>query len=353
VTVLRVASVPAAHPYVRSVIDTKSITVLDDPVPPHATVPGQWWPPRLLDPDYLRHRVQSVDLMHVHFGFESIAVDALAEVLDILAASGVPLVMTAHDLTNPHFVDQTAHIERLDLLLPAAAAVITLTEAAAAEIGRRWDLDAVVLPHPHVLPIDVVGRQRQAREAPVVGIHAKGLRANVDPWPLLDRLIEHPRADWSLRLDFDDTVLDGPRAAEAGAERLERYRRAGVDVHVHRLFTDREMVDYLSEVDVLVLPYRHGTHSGWVEAGYDAGVHVVVPDCGHFQDQHGDLEFRYGAGYFDAESFDRAVLTAIRRVGDSPGVADPQRRLHRDAQRRDVQRTTSQLYHRLLSQQVR
>jgi hypothetical protein len=352
VTVLRVASVPAAHPYVRSIIDTKSITVLDDPIPPTATAPGQWWPPQLLEPDYLRHQLEPVDLLHVHFGFDAIAVETLAEVLDILARRRVPLVVTVHDLHNPHFIDQSAHAERLDLLLPAADAVITLTNAAAADIGRRWGRDAVVIPHPNVLPLERIGARRPAREVPVVGLHAKNLRANVDPWPLLDRLTGHDRSEWSVRLDFDDSVLNGPRAGEAGTDRLDRYRQAGVDVRLHARFTDSSMADYLTEVDVLVLPYRHGTHSGWVEASYDAGVQAVVPDCGHFHDQHGDLVFGYGTGYFDTESFDQAILTAVRRVQESPVTPDPQRRLQREKQRRHVQRATYELYRRVLSSQV-
>ena len=34
-----------------------------------------------------------------------------------------------------------------------------------------------------------------------------------------------------------------------------------------------------------VLPYRFGTHSGWIELCRDLGVHVLAPDCGHYADQ--------------------------------------------------------------------
>jgi hypothetical protein len=341
--VLTVASIPAAHPYVSSVVDTQAVTLLADPVPPGATSPGQWWPPRLLEPDYLRGRLDEIDAVHVHFGFDSSSPGQLAAVVDLLSERRKPLIVTVHDLQNPHLTDQCAHAARLDVLLPAATTIITLTDGAAAEIGRRWDREAVVLPHPHVLPIDAVGVRRDLRAQTVVGIHAKNLRANVDPWPLLDELIEQRTADWCLRLDLDDEVLGAPRAVEASAQRLDRYRRAGVDVRVHRRFTDRELADYLTEVDVLVLPYRHGTHSGWVEACHDAGVHAVVPDCGYFHRQHLDPVFGYGTEYFDTDSFDKAVGSAIRSAREST-AANPGRRRRRAEELRRVRETTSRLY---------
>ncbi|MET0699332.1 MAG: hypothetical protein ABWY93_06670 [Mycobacterium sp.] len=341
---LTVASIPAAHPYVSSVVDARAVTLLPDPVPPGATAPGQWWPPRLLEPEYLRGRLDEIDVVHVHFGFDSHSPEQLATVVDVLAERRTPLIVTVHDLQNPHFTDQSAHAARLDVLLPAATTVITLTDGAAAEIGRRWDRQAVVLPHPHVLPLGVVGARRRERANPVVGIHAKNLRANVDPWPLLDQLIDQPATDRCLRLDLDDEVLRAPRAAEAAAQRLDRYRRAGVDVRVHRRFTDQELADYLTEIDVLVLPYRHGTHSGWVEACHDAGVRAVVPDCGYFHRQHHDPVFGYGTGYFDTGSLVKAVETVVRSARAST-AADPDRQRRRAEERQQVRETTTRLYH--------
>lgn len=357
-----VASVPAAHPYVEAVVNPDTVTLLKDPVPKGSNRPGQWWPPRLLEPDFLRHRLppvasrapghDGVDLLHVHFGFDTNSPAQLADVVDVLNLRRVPLILTVHDLQNPHFVDQTEHARRLDVLIPAAAAVVTLTDGAASEIERRWARRAEVVPHPHVLPIDAVGSARARRARPVVAIHAKGLRANVDPWPLLDALVEQRRADWRLRLDFDDDVLRGPRAGEACPRRLDLYRRAGVDVRVHRRFSDREVVEYLADVDVLVVPYRHGSHSGWIEACHDAGVQAVVPDCGYFHEQHPQPVFGYGADRFDRDGFIGAVQAAVQSARESPTGEDASRRGRREEQRRWVQAATGRLYRRALVDSV-
>lgn len=336
---LTVASVPASHPYVQSVVDTSRITLLPDPVPLGATVPGQWWPPRLLDPEYLRRHVDAFDVLHVHFGFEAISVDALLEVVDVLGQRDVPLVLTVHDLHNPHFADRTLHLAQLDVLVPAAATVVTLTNGAAAEIRRRWARDAVVLPHPHVLPIDAVGATRPSRHDPVVAVHGKGLRANIRPWPIVDALLDGALPTHRLRLDLDD----GAMAVTGTADHVDRYRRAGVDVRVHPRFSDTELIGYLTEVDVAVLPYVFGTHSGWVEAFHDAGTTVLTPDCGFFTEQHGTLEYGYGPDGLDAAGLHRAVTTALQTLDGRRGE-DLDRRDRRRRERDDVRNTMVDLY---------
>lgn len=305
--VLTVASVPAGHPYVDSVVDPGRVRLLPDPVPPGATLEGQWWPPRYLDSGYLAMHAGNFDVLHVHFGFESFTLEQLRDVVATLERHRVPLILTVHDLHNPHFADPAQHLAQLDVLVPAATAVVTLTRGAATVIGRRWDRDAVVLPHPHVLPIDVVGAARERRRVPVVGVHGKGLRANVQPWPILDALVTGERPDAILRFDLDDAGL---RVA-GSAERLATLRRAGVDVRVHPRFTDAEFATYLTEIDVAVLPYRFGTHSGWAEACHDAGTVVVSPDCGFFAEQHPGPVFAYGATGLDDAGLRRAVARGV------------------------------------------
>lgn len=313
---LTVASVPASHPYVRSVIDTSRVRVLPDPIPHGATIPGQWWPPRLLDPTYLLRHVESFDVMHVHFGFESVPLETLAEVVAILDRHRIPLVLTVHDLHNPHFADPAPHLAQLDVLVPAAAVVVTLTEGAADVIRRRWATEPVVLPHPHVLPVTAIGAPRPRRRAPVVAVHGKGLRANIAPWPILDALLDGPLPADRLRFDLDTEAM----TAAGTTARVERYRRTGMDVRVHRRFDDDELVEYLNDVDVVVLPYRFGTHSGWVEACHDAGTTVLTPDCGFFTEQHGSPEFGYGLGGLDGDSLHRALTTGLDARGGHRGA---------------------------------
>ncbi|WP_197383312.1 glycosyltransferase [Mycolicibacterium mengxianglii] len=348
---ITVASVPAGHPYVAAVVDPNSVVLLPDPTPPGVTEPDRWWPPRLLDPAYLSTQLGSFDLLHVHFGFDATPPETLAEVAALLDRSGIPLIVTVHDLENPHFLDQTEHHRRLGVLLAAASAVVTLTEGAAREIEHRWRKNSVVLPHPNVVPLEEIGAPRVHRE-PVVAIHAKGLRANIDPWPVLDALMAPPLTGRHLRLDLDESALASARADEVSDQRLSAYRAAGVDVRVHPRFSDAELSGYLGDIDVLVLPYRFGTHSGWVEACRDAGVRAVVPDCGHLHEQHLFPVYRYDRAGLDTAGLVRAVEVAIDQASQPPSISGAVLREHREHQRNWVRRQMTQVYSRSLAREV-
>ncbi|MEW5809512.1 MAG: glycosyltransferase [Actinomycetota bacterium] len=346
---IRVASVPAAHPYVTAIVDPTLLSLLPDPVPPGANQPGQWWPPRWLDAQYVLGRITEIDVLHVHFGFESIDHDDLVAVADLLANRGIPLVVTVHDLANPHLVDQAGHLAKLATLVHRADAVVTLTEGAAREISERWGVTAIVLPHPHLLPIESVGAQRAPTASPVVALHAKFLRANLDPWPVMDTIVANYSSvhDIWLRLDLDDNAMTSPRADVDLPGRLATYRQRGVDVRIHRPFADGELVDFLAEIDILVLPYRFGTHSGWVEACFDSGVLPVVPDCGHFHEQHPCATFDFSSGRFDEASLIGAIDDAARQVRGRRAGDDVGRRRARALERTRVRRDTERLYQRL------
>lgn len=296
--VLRVASVPADHAYVRHlapVSGASAVLRLPDPPVPGAA-PGQWWPSPVLDPVWLRSSADRFDLVHVHFGFEHLSAAELRAVTATLASLGRPLVLTVHDLANPHLHDQSAQDAALDVLVPAAAEVITLTPGCAAEITRRWGRRAHVLPHPHVAPLDRVAATRPARTGFLVGLHASR-RAN--------------SAATDVRAELDQAVAD-----------LGGHVHPGHD----RRLTDDELWEHLSRLDVLVLPYRFGTHSGFVEACHDLGTTVVATRVGHLAEQHPLVGFELGvAGSLTA------ALRQARDAGPAPRAGRAARAEQRDA----------------------
>lgn len=72
---IRVASVPAGHVYVRHIADPSGgdgVVRLDDPVPPGPDVlNGQWWPPAMLSPGWVLDHHEEFDVFHVQFGFDA------------------------------------------------------------------------------------------------------------------------------------------------------------------------------------------------------------------------------------------------------------------------------------------
>src|SRR5206468_2013009 len=101
-----------------------------------------------------------------------------------------------------------------------------------------------------------------------------------------------------------DAGLAGYLASTAG--------RGDIDLRVHDCLSDEELWAYLENLDVSVLPYRFGTHSGWLEACHDLGTTVIAPSCGYFAEQRPCLRYRHDEEGFDPGSLQDAVLTAYR-----------------------------------------
>jgi hypothetical protein len=102
---------------------------------------------------------------------------------------------------------------------------------------------------------------------------------------------------------------------------------------VHPYFTDDELWEYLSSVSVSVLPYRFGTHSGWLEACFDLGTAVVVPTCGFYREQRPCEVFDFTEGSFDPRSLQRAVRNQYDRWAagvEAPRALWPDRRAERE-----------------------
>jgi glycosyltransferase involved in cell wall biosynthesis len=320
---LVIASVPANHVYVRHIArqDGTGPVRLADPDPDGREVAAtqRWWPPVMLDPAWVAEH--DFDVFHLHFGFDARSVEDLEALVAELRRRGKPLVFTVHDLRNPHHADREAHDRQLDVLVPAAAQLITLTSGAAEEIQRRWGREATVLPHPHVVPLDTMRALRAARSrrepgAPLrVGVHLKSLRAGMHPHPLLPTLVETVRElpGAVLQVNAHCDILDdgGARLDADLARTLRGYADEGlVDLRVHDYFTDDELWHYLASLDVSVLPYRFGTHSGWLEACRDLGTGVIAPTCGYFADQAQVLTYVHDESGYDPGSLASAVRAA-------------------------------------------
>lgn len=348
---LRIASIPADHVYVRH-LGTPGDGVVRLPDPPPAVARpqvGQWWPPVMLDAQWVREHHDEFDLAHVHFGFDAIDPDALSRFVDALDEAGTPLVYTVHDLRNPHHRDAAAHRAHLDVLIPRAAAVLTLTPGAAAVIARDWGRTARVIPHPHVVDAERAGQPARPRFPRfTVGIHAKSVRASMDPGPVIEALLPlaRQRPDLRLLVDVHRDVAEADGARHDGPlmELLHRAVTDGLlELDVHDCYSDAELWDYLQGLDLSVLPYRFGTHSGWLEACHDLGTPVLAPTCGFYAEQRRCLSFGMDETGLDAPALRRAVEWAMEH----------RPRWRADPASRAVERVAIAAAHRQVYEQVR
>jgi len=362
---IRIASVPAAHPYVQH-LGSHGVVRLADPSLLGAP-PGRWWPPVMVDPIWIEAHAADFDVMHLHFGTESFAPEHLVDTVAALRRAGRPLVYTVHDLQNPQLGEQTAHVAHLDVLVAQADALITLTPGAAAEIQRRWGRTADVVEHPNLFALDAEPPVGQ-RQAPfVVGLHLRDLRPNVDGVGATRTLLaavaalRATGADVVARIELHDRVRD--RAARA------ELRRRCADVAFVTLTersrpSDAELAASLADLDVSTLPYSHGTHSGWVELCWDLGVPVAAPEVGYAAEQHADPDF-FAAFTGGSPTSLTGALTGLLGLDDAaawrarprPGsqtrrALQVQRSTDRRAQRRRIADAHLAIYRRILRRPV-
>ncbi|WP_304048890.1 galactosyltransferase-related protein, partial [Jatrophihabitans endophyticus] len=293
---IRLLTVPARHPYLDAALPPTVTRVAVDRV-------RAWEPDPLLDAAAFEQAAAGVDVVHVHFSVEHLTVEALERWLEVLSRTGTPLVLTVHDLYNPHLADQSRHVEHLRLLAERAERVLTLTDAAAAQcaslLGRRAD----VVPHPTLLD-EAPHRVERGR---AVLVPLKALRANVlDPVRLVEAV-----ADAAPRT----RVLLDPAAAEHRdfPAVVALGQRPDVEVTLAGHRRHAEVVDDVARARALVLPYAFGTHSGWIELARDVGTPVVAPDHGAFADQWPEVRVYRNdvATGLDAQSLGVAVRAAL------------------------------------------
>lgn len=241
-----------------------------------------------MTPEWLAAHARDYDVLHVHFGLESFSPDQVRAGLDAARLAGRPVIFTVHDLDNPQLIDQAPYRELLDVIVPAADRLVTLTDTAAAEIDRRWQRSSLVVPHP-TLTAGTTPPARRHDDGIRVGMHLRDLRPNIDAERAVQAMVDAAQLldGFEPGARFEMLMNERVRDDEAAA-RLVAAARDGAAVQVRRTpyLSDADVEQWLSGLDLFVLPYRHGTHSGWVELCYDLGVPVAGTDVGHIRSQH-------------------------------------------------------------------
>lgn len=336
-SVLRVAPVPAHHPYVDAVTPFESWDGFERFIPRELAdlAPGQWRPHPLLEPQHLREAADRVDAIHLHFGFEHRSPQQIREFARQCRDSGIRLVLTVHDLQNPHLSapeQQAEHLERLAVLIGAGETIITLTDSAAREIRERFHHEAAVIPHPFVVePQRAQHLQEQIRERGGRSVDAavflKDLRASTVRDIGWYRDLADGLAGRRLTVFLDERAGDTELARDLAA--IE-----GLELVVHHRMDDEELHGRTADCTAVVLPYLRGSHSGWLEMCRDLGVVVVAPDCGHYPGQADRpgavLGYAVGDGR-DAASAVREALAAgpLPYAGDRRAQAERAAQAHR------------------------
>ncbi|WAL39409.1 glycosyltransferase [Brevibacterium sp. BRM-1] len=325
---------PSTHPYVDAAIEAAHVERV--PLAPGVqdAPESAWRASPAFDPSWVAANAHRFDVCHVHFGFEGFTREQLSAFCAALRAHRKPLVLTVHDLDNPQLAaaEQEAFRERLGLLVVAAAEVLTLTPGAAAEIEARYGRRAIVVEHPPLGAPAGPGEPAQPEEpwgagrrtGRTVGVLLKDARPSVDVGligSLAAALAAHCPG-WSLEVLHHGTFRAGREAAARALLRelapLERVRT----VRTPRL-SDAQLEAWITGLDLLALPYAHGTHSGLLELANDLGTRTLMPRVGYLGEQHRQANLTLAS---DGAADIVAALAAAERLAPLPRLEPAERR---------------------------
>ncbi|HET9654247.1 MAG TPA: glycosyltransferase family 4 protein [Kineosporiaceae bacterium] len=306
---------------------------------------------------WLVRHLDEVDVVHVHGLPSRLSAEEVASAADEIRESGKPLVVTGYHLSDPTGRADQDFRAQLDALIPRADAVVTLTESAAEEMRHRWQVEPIVLPHPHAVDFVRMRQERQRYRSGefVVGAHLAGLNLPTDPLRLVMALtaaigrLQSAGRRIRLSVHLHETVLDPGAAGYSPllVRRIEELVRArGGLVRVHRPFTESQLWDHLFSLDLSVVPGLHGSHSVWPEACADLGTQALLPALTHAATQRPCLVYDdSGEAGAVAESLHTALTTAIEQ--GCLWRADPEERW---AERVKVAESLRSLYERLIGE---
>lgn len=294
--------------------------------------------------------ISDVDVAHVHLGHDFPSVGVVERAMASLASSGVPVLLTVHDIDHPSDLEDPQLFEHVGALVTTAARVVTLTEEGALRLLERWDVAAAVVPHPRLLDESEIstavraanhlrgGGQRGdgqpgSGQGPVVGVLLERMGENIEGPKLLDKLAPVPtgRQDAELRILVESRSWQEAVGEEPGThgDPLVSELAGEGDWRSVRLVTYEALdlgplLPELAALDVCVLPYRFASHSTWLELCRDLGVAAVFPDLGFLAGQwfsgHDPAQFG-GQAYSPVDPV--AVARGVSAVLDQPKPVPP------------------------------
>lgn len=306
----RVALLPAAHPAVRRItgLGTRDHVelvpirpgVVSGETPPEAVTDAEQDPgdDASVEIHHDRDPLDHVDVVHVHFGYDYLVPESVEEVVDHLARTEVPMVVTVHDIVYPVEDDSRPRRAHTGTLVEAAESVVTLTEVAAQELWVRWGVEPMVVPHPRVLEeaeisaaVRDAAHLRDGPDSTVVGVVLERMGENIEGLELLDLLAPvvdglsgtHLRIVVEAEAWRDACGEDGDHHIVAELEETGEWESVRLVRYDALEWTG--VIAEFAALDVCVLPYRFGTHSSWLELCRDLGVTPVFPAVGCLQQQ--------------------------------------------------------------------
>ena len=288
--VVRVLHLPARTSYARK-IDSRDILMVNG----KTTASGLDVP---IDASFdwvdAQKSLDFFDVLHIH-SVEFAPAALVERVLEKCARQHRRVIFTIHDVIPMFHDPENTYPEKLKLVCTAAHSIVTLTHCAARALRERspWlqrEKRLTVVPHGYVVVPEheawgrggssngrveyaMYGAFRPNRDCYVsvvnwyYGLQAENARLNI-----LCRAFNE--------VDLKDEKLDLRHLLDFAHQRSDRIR-----LEVHAFPSDEQVIQFLAECDILLMPYRWGTHSSQIEIAFDLNLLPIISDVGYYEEQ--------------------------------------------------------------------
>jgi hypothetical protein len=358
---MRILHIPARTPYARK-LNSEDFSVVNQTTIDDREIP------RDASFEWLNNQrnFDFFDILHIH-SVELTSTETIQQVLDRCQRTKKGIVFTIHDVRPMFSTDQKKYNKTLKIIAKTGARLITLTCGAQMEIVKTLNIEPLsvnVIPHGFVLPPKDDRWQRQKKiESSVCsfGMYG-GFRPNREILtPAIN--IAYGIFEKEINLTFLTRAIS-PIEIFNNEEVNKFVELALLKNHITlRLYpfpSDDQIFDFMSEIDILIMAYRWGTHSGQLELAFDLGVIPIISNVGYYYDQyeiHKDFvrkpiifnwsdgqQFNYGSRLMEA------LFLGYQRFNEQGSYRSPKFHQHRIQEHKNILSSYDKEYQLAVSQ---
>ncbi|MDQ4147100.1 MAG: hypothetical protein M3120_05360 [Pseudomonadota bacterium] len=233
-------------------------------------------------------------MLHIHFiGFDS--VEDVHWVLRRCVQEKKRIIYTSHNVTRMYDEDEASYLRKTQVICSFAHRVITLTQSSADSLLQRVQLEGLkdrmtVIPlgwsvNPHHPRWGAAGSSKDTVEYVLYGT----FRHNREFYTLLlnwyyGLLQYNTRLNiFALPINPCDIETKRPHVAETMSFIQSDPQR--MRLHIFPSLTDDQVIDLVSNCDILLMPYVWGSHSAQLEQAFDLNLLPVISNVGFYYDQ--------------------------------------------------------------------
>lgn len=310
---IKILSFPSRHPYMSKFHKKKCLEFVNPNTDYFNNIGGEATP-LFLDK---KHKLDSYDLVHIHFSFDKLSYKELNGLLDYFKKNNKPIVWTCHSRTSQRKKDiSKGKLQKL--LFEKSDRIITLTQGCKGWLIKKFGnkKDVEVIKHGYILDLKIfslykndINKKNKNNFVYLVG----DFRENKEIKNSITSFLKEPQLS-SCKLKV---ILHTPIKNQFYKDFINSISN---NKQIELISKPEISNDFLNKIfcesHICFLPYLWGTHSGQIELCRDCGCYPVISDVGFYKEQYRrTIIFKKGDA---SKSFNKNFIKAIINTYKKP-----------------------------------